>query len=328
MNAEELLEKRRAQDRARQARYYEKNKEKLALKRQELNPVTAPKEAPLTALENVVFIPFLENSELTPHTKKKYIGDTIRLLGLLKEKGLKQAVDNGSIKPLIMESVFSQRTKLQMAAVTLKLLNGTNQKLTPKTFKEFKQFIELLKQSTEPAQNELKNQVVMKWTVYMKAIIAKYGVDSKMGMIVSLYNELPVRDDFQLKIVTKTPADPVENYIVIGDSMRKARVVISKYKTERTYGMINEILTQKLTTQIKKYIQSNKLQGGDYLLGNEQLSGYVIYKNKGILDGGFTAFRHMKITELNDTLTPEAMIQLADKMKHSPLIQKSYIQQL
>jgi hypothetical protein len=56
-----------------------------------------------------------------------------------------------------------------------------------------------------------------------------------------------------------------------------------------------------------------------------------IFVNKNIgVNGAVSMFRQMKITELSNDpkITNEDMIELAGKMKHSPLIQLTYLRNL
>jgi hypothetical protein len=149
-----------------------------------------------------------------------------------------------------------------------------------------------------------------------------------MFVLSSLYDEATLRDDFALKIVERTPKDTSENYIV--DLKTGMTLIINTYKTQEAYGQIKVKLSKKLSKRIKAYMLKNNLQSGDYLFGDNKMSDYVRYHNSKIgVEGGISNYRKMKISEeLSKNLTDEERIELAQKMKHSPMVQLSYVRKL
>ena len=107
-------------------------------------------------------------------------------------------------------------------------------------------------------------------------------------------------------------------------------LIINTYKTQTAYGQIKIKLSKALSNLIKKYIIENKLNINDYLFGDQKLSDYVRYNNSKInVEGGISNFRKMKISEeLSKNISDEEKIILAEKMKHSPLVQLNYIRNL
>jgi hypothetical protein len=85
------------------------------------------------------------------------------------------------------------------------------------------------------------------------------------------------------------------------------------------------------TALINKYIAENNLKVNEsYLFGNSKLSDFVRYNNSKIgVEGGISNYRHMKVTEeLNKEINAEQRVALAEKMKHSPMVQLQYVRQL
>jgi hypothetical protein len=360
MNAEELLEHKREIDRQRQAKFYENKKDEInerkriayQARKDEINAQRQLKYAEKKANEepsdiivskngkalnlvsadnvNMKFINYLQHANYSEHTKLRYVGDMKRIIQLIGERELLPLIKSGELQILIQNSTYSKSTQLGMATTILTALTGLKIKLTKRVYANYQNFVELLKQHVN---NELVDkqdtEIVMKFGDYINQIKTKFGETSKIYLIALLYNELTLRDDFQLQIVDKLPKVLEHNYIVLNNT--RLRVVITKYKTEKKYGVISELLSQSLSTKLKKYIHTTGLVVGDYLFGNEPLSNFILYNNKQIgVNGGVSLFRHMKITELSNdaNISQEDMIKLASKMKHSPLIQLQYLRNL
>jgi hypothetical protein len=149
-----------------------------------------------------------------------------------------------------------------------------------------------------------------------------------MYLIASLYDELTVRDDFQLKIVSNVNdmTDDKANYLLLPKS-GYLKITTNTYKTETKYGVINHTCSKTLSSQIRHYLTNNKLTIGDYLFGNKKLTQFVSSQNPYIgIKGGVSLFRNMKVTdELKTIKTPEQRLALAEKMKHSPVSQLWYL---
>ena len=96
-----------------------------------------------------------------------------------------------------------------------------------------------------------------------------------MGLILkylfsNLYNELTVRDDFQLIIVSliKDATDTDKNYIVV-NKKGLITVIINKFKTSEKFGQIVVKLSVSLSKMIRGYIQREKLEVGNSLFGDK-----------------------------------------------------------
>jgi hypothetical protein len=110
----------------------------------------------------------------------------------------------------------------------------------------------------------------------------------------------------------------------------RLRVVVTHYKTSSKYGIVDALLSPELSSLIKEYIEKKKLKEGDYLFGKKELSNYVSSKNKIIGEtgsGAINLFRKMKLTDEYESknLTKDERVELADKLKHSPIVQLTYL---
>ena len=74
--------------------------------------------------------------------------------------------------------------------------------------------------SNENTQKKQQEETVMSFSDYIDKVKETFGVNSKMFLLANLYKEIPIRDDFILKIVdtikkAETDAEEDVNYIVI-----------------------------------------------------------------------------------------------------------------
>ena len=183
-------------------------------------------------------------------------------------------------------------------------------------------------QSNDDNAEKKENETVLPFKVYLQKAKEKWGVDSKMYLIASIYDELTVRDDFQLKLVSSVNdmTDDNINYLLVPRT-GNVKITINTYKTQARYGVINHSCTKDLTAMIKKYIFNNKIKVGDYLFGNKKLTQFVSSQNPYIgIKGGVSLFRNMKISDEEVIIkSPAERLALADKMRHSPVSQLWYL---
>ena len=144
--------------------------------------------------------------------------------------------------------------------------------------------------------------------------------------IIKMYQDVTVRDDFVLKIVStlKEADDVKENYIIIPRA-GILTIIINNYKKSKKYGQIKVPLTKEMSTSIRTYIAGNNIT--EYLFGKSKLSQFVSKNNKKMgIDTGINAYRHMKVAdELSKQLSAEDKVKLASSMKHTPIIQARYL---
>lgn len=354
MDDSDKLKKIKEQDKLRQAKYYASKKalinERRRLKYQERklekteNSIQEPYQptiqeqvqptiqepTPTADNPNQRFLNNLLKKQLTEHTKKRYLGDMKRIFSLVEKNDIVDLVKQGKMKDVLENSKYATATKRGMMILILQGIRDMKIKVGKKIIQKLEVYIEVLKQQESDANKaKTETEEVLTFNEYLRKINDEYGENSKMFLIGKMYEELTLRDDFQLLIVSKTTRDTNHNYLIL--NKEKIRITINKYKTEKRYGVISVLLSKKLSNLVKRYIQENKLNVGDYLFGDKELSDYINYNNKKVaVNGSISLFRKMKITELyNDPkVRKEEKIELASKMAHSPLIQLTYLRQM
>lgn len=282
---------------------------------------------------NCLLIKKLESLDLNPNTKKKYLADLNRILNLINNEDLLTNIRNLNVLTKIKENnTYANSTKLGLIQVILYMITNFKLIVNKKSVLTLKNNFELLKNTINSEHKEKvadPENKIMSFSDYIDTIKSKFGENSKMYVLTKLYNEATLRDDYVLKIVDTTPKDTNENYIVLLKS--QLVLIVNTYKTQTAYGQIKIKLSKAVSNLIKKYITTNNLKVGDYLFGDQKLSDFVRYNNKKIdVDGGISNYRKMKISEelLTKDLTAEEKITLAEKMKHSPLVQLKYVRNL
>lgn len=352
----EQIDKIREQDRIRQERYYATKKEVINARRRAnyqktkmdstpmqesividnqkpikdpIQALTTRKIAVKSTKKESIFIA-LRELDLVENTKKKYIGDLTRAFTIINNEDIVKSINSQDyIKSLKNNTTFSTNTKQGMTQIILILSTNKIIKINKKPLHDIRIYNDTLKLT---AKGEVKDSQqidkIPSFTCYLDSIKKEYGSNSKMYVLSKLYNEHTLRDDFVLKIKSMTPKDTTENYIVL--LKNNYVVIINSYKTDKKYGQIRVKLTKGLSNIIKLYMEQNKLQENDYLFGSEKLSDYVNYHNNKIgINGGISLFRKMKISEMNSKImTDEERVILAEKMKHSPYIQETYLRQI
>ena len=111
--------------------------------------------------------------------------------------------------------------------------------------------------SVDENQNKKETETVIAFPELLKLVKKKFGINSKEDILIRLYYDYTLRDDFQLKIVEteKEAKDTSENYIVVPTSSRfQLKLIINNYKTEKRYGTINETINHTLGESIRNYI--------------------------------------------------------------------------
>jgi hypothetical protein len=176
---------------------------------------------------------------------------------------------------------------------------------------------------------------VMPYSIYMSKIKAEFGEKSKQFLIASLYNEVTVRDDFQLEIVSSEQEVKSDgtNYVVVPRLLKNnCTVVIQSYKTDKKYGVIKVKTTTVLSKQIREWMETSHLTDGNKLFPNKTLSDFVSTMNKsiGAMTGGINYIRQSKISEVlsKHVMSDEDRILFGRRMGHSPLAQLKYVRSI
>ena len=360
MTDHQIIEKMKLQNRERQKKFYDAHKAEINAKRREMYKMCKEKmkeKEPVVEEPEPVVEPVVETTEKIDYNKKKHLTyEEIRqALSQLEYKSEKtkhkylqdlQRLHKITECPDYMKCfkkpniILNQLENSEYSVNTLKSAIQTIlfviDKLELKKIKKeaFVKAFDIYKvKSLELTAKKQETEKVMPFQDYIDLVKEKYGENSKMFVIAKLYDELTLRDDFTLKIVNSGRDLATDlNYIVIPQRKgiklnTKLRVVINHYKTSGKYGQIDAELSVALSNLIREYAKQNDLKEGDFLFGEKELSNYVSSHNKRMgVKGSITLFRQMKISDEVDKETDaKSRVELADKLKHSPVVQLRYL---
>lgn len=289
--------------RERSKRYYEKNKEKI-------------KQKKILTLDGVRSK--LQEMDLKVNTKKTYMASLKRIETLFPDLRIVPKMTD-----VMDQSSYSTSTKRVMVQALLFLCNKFEIKVTEDLLAEWRHYLNVLKvRGGDELEGKMKD-VVLTWEEYLNKLKNEYGLNSKEYLIASLYREVPVRDDFQLKIVTSLPEDKKTNYVIMKPIVS---IVLNVFKTKDSYGAKTYTLSKELSKRVRDYGRSRDLKVEEYLFGSSKLGTFIAQMNKRIgVDGAINLLRHMSVTELMaSNPTAEQRATLAEQMGHSVGTQVKY----
>lgn len=329
-------DKKAEQNRARVAKFYAKNKEEVNAARRakylasKLDAVPAPAAAAVEAVPaieatNQLLLAKLDTLGLGAATLRSYQYSLNKVFSLIGNEQLIPFLRQGQrLIDIISATDLSTNTKRGLIQICLYIITKYGLKINKKSIDLMTAYFGRLKEEAAKeveAKRESAEDAVISWDEYMRRVREKFGVESQMFAIASLYRELTMRDDFTLKIVAKRPKDVSENYLVL--TKRNLTVVVHNHKTANYYGSAIAKLSIPLSRLLNEYMQRNSLQIGDYLFGTAPLSQTIIRNNKQIgVNGGISMFRHMTVSESRSNPA------LAKKMAHSLRMQEEYRRQV
>lgn len=350
----EQLERIKQQNRARQKAYYERHKIELNKKRREIYAECAKKkhveQHPTPSSPSPTSISKIDFNK----SKKVTYEEVIHALEQIIDKKGSLTIYKDSLKRLlkltncaddilkclknhkkILEAIetsdYSTNTKKTLYQMILKVIDTLHLSITPKVKEQYiKSFNEYKYLSNENTKKKQEEESVIPFDEYIEKVKETFGIHSKMFLLANLYKEIPIRDDFILKIVStmkkaETDEDEDVNYIVI-NKKDDATLIIYNHKTDGKFTEIKEKLSKYLSRLIRDYRQQENIGYGDYLFGKSNLSKYLSDSNKkmGIKGGGVNIIRQMKVSDLSENATASERVALADKMKHGILTQQKY----
>jgi hypothetical protein len=149
-----------------------------------------------------------------------------------------------------------------------------------------------------------------------------------------MYNEVTVRDDFQLLIVSseREITSDTQNYLVVPRIVKNnATFVIQSYKTSQKYGIIKQKVSTVLSKMLRDWINTNNLTNGNLLFQNKTLSDVVSVMNKAVgASSGINYLRHAKISEIlsRQVMSDEDRVMFSRRMAHSPMTSLSYVRSI
>jgi len=248
-----------------------------------------------------------------------------RIMKQFEETDFVKLINSKDLIEKLNSTDFKANTRQTNYTAILKVIHTLDVKLSSAIKKKIVHAFQSSKIKAHEYAAEPKEDVIT-FDEYMKRLEDKFGKESKEFLIASIYKEVPVRDDLQLKIVNsvKEATDQKINYLVLTQSP-KGRIIINHFKTENKHEPADVILTTSLTNKIKKFVNAKNFK--EYLFTDKSLTSFVSKMNKTIgLKGSISLFRHMIVEDfLKTARTPEERVEMAEKMKHSPATQLNYL---
>ena len=176
-------------------------------------------------------------------------------------------------------STNSKKGMYQTIVYLLDHLTGLYEQIPKKIQQIYRDKFEYYKRlSTEEGDERNKTAVAIDWDEYIKAILIHFRKPSKEYLVASIYREMPVRDDLQLKIVTtkEDATDENTNYVIIPkDVKEECEAINNVYKTSKKYGSAEYKFSPEVSKLIRNYVKKNKLKPTHYLFPEKSLSAFV-----------------------------------------------------
>jgi hypothetical protein len=338
MTDEERIEHKRELARKRARKYYEQHKAEVSqIRKDKYHAIveSIPDQVQSTLqppTSNDMLLERLQSMDLKVNTKRTYMSSFHRLVALLDgelipyfKKKARQMVG------IINESDFSTSTKRLLIQVALFMITNMHIVVNKPSLSVMKSYFESLKvQSNDELHEKMLTDEVPTWKEYLDKCKDMFGVESQEYVLASLYQELTLRDDYQLKLVNKMPKTIDTNLLVL--TKTTCTIVVASYKTDSAYGIIKQKLTKRMGDMLRKFISNNEIQEGNYIFGDRKLSPLIAATNKQLGyegSGGVNFYRHISVTEsLSKEPSSEERVKLAEKMKHSVFTQLKYIRKL
>ena len=364
MTPEQKLAHQDNLNRLRQRRFYEKNGDRVRAERmvkyhenkKKQTPEPEPTPEPETEKTEIDKITdFLNKQDLTAGTRKTRIDDTKRFLGKLTSctelieclqdpekilKELKQAKKSNG-------TTYSDNTlKIGIQTILYLIDNYPPLKIITKDIKDkYLEFYEVMKVKNQmKVENEKDTDEVFNFDDMLRKVKKKYKENSVEYLLMSLYNDFTVRDNFSKLIIKDLSVndDPetTKRNIFIYDSQNEDLInpviEISNYKTVSKYGTLKFELKKKtkLRYLILDYIEKKRLKHGDGIFGKSASLNKMVVKILSSIGvdtkNGINALRQSKITtEFNKKkISAKERLELSKRMGHSPVTQVNYLRNL
>lgn len=225
---------------------------------------------------------------------------------------------------------YSINSKKAFVQAILKLCDVLDIPLSAKTKQEYVDAFDALKldssKETEKKIEEGKKEEQLTFDTYLPKVADKFGEDSKEYLTASLYSINGFRDDLQLRLV-RVPDEKQDNQLVIAKMGNPYKIVLSKYKTDKKYGVKTITIPSHVSKLVRTYISKHKLKEGNFLLGPNKLTGFISKFNKELgLPISINTYRQMLVSPVIDEMDSKQRVELAKKMNHSPATSTKYKQ--
>lgn len=266
-----------------------------------------------------------DNIQMAQRTADDYIRNMKRILvdtGCSPDIDLLECLNKGIVLDHILKQYPNPNTRKTYLQVFLYAIDNTP-KLKEQVKNRDRYFKEWEKAKEDATGHQIQKQVegkVERFSTIKKRIEKDFPKNSQEVLLINLYDELTMRNDFgDIIIFDKTPPKSKEdNYLVL----TTGRLIINNFnKTGNKYKPVNIKLSTGLMRKVRKSLKEDP-RG---MLFDDTAK---LFKN---MKTGVNELRHAKISEElegDNIKDPEKRKELYDKMMHSPATQLNYIRQL
>lgn len=266
-----------------------------------------------------------DNIQMAQRTSNDYIRNMKRILvdtGCEPDIDLLDCLNKGIVLDHILKQYPNPNTRKTYLQVFLYAIDNTPE-LKQDVKNRDRYFKEWEKAKEDAAGHQIQKQVegkVERFSAIKKRIEKDFPKNSQEVLLINLYDELTMRNDFgDIIIFDKTPPKSKEdNYLTLSTG----RLIINNFnKTGNKYKPVNI----KLSTALMKKIRKSLKQDPRGMLFDDTAK---LFKN---MKTGVNELRHAKISEELEgegIKDPEKRKELYDKMMHSPATQLNYIRKL
>jgi hypothetical protein len=335
MSDTDKLQQIRSKAVERQKRFYEKNKltilQKKKSDRDQLKIINTPIPEVIIPTEFTLDMCIEVISKIdNDNTRKKYTADIKRIFSLAKlDKFTGTIEEHNIIKKMIESSKYSLSTQRGSIQSVLVFIDLSKILIDAKVKARYALLLDVCKVKTDDQQEERQADTanaVIPYSDYLLLIHDKFDVNSKERLIASLYNEIPVRDDFgSLRLIESFEEDDgIGNFLLRSCE----HIVLNNYKTKNVYDKKVYDLSAELGALLTDYIDACEIT--EFLFPEhikKGLSSFVISMNKKIgLKISINTLRKMKVSEFLDKadINAEDRLIQSRKMGHSVKTQKTY----
>jgi hypothetical protein len=357
------IEERREKGRERAKKHYDKNKQSILLKQkqrrqkltEEYNAILQEKQSniqeqeqpdePIEHIEPIVIhknkdiinldyvIKFIDENVEQKYTKKYYITSSKMLFRITNCDNLNKCLKkykqifNDIDKAERQDGTgnLSLNSKKHLMQTIVFLIDKMGIKLPKETIDFYKNKFEILKEESKQKTNDLTEENIIGYYDYLQLVKNKFGMNSKEYLIVSIYREVIVRDNFDFKIITNKNEDNGKDNFLLLPRSANATIILNNYKTFKKYGKKEIQLSNDINDLVRLYIKNNKVNKNDLLFGKEKLTQDISKMNKQIgIKGGINTTRKIAVSsglKADDSI--ETRVALANKSMHSVNTQQS-----
>ena len=266
-----------------------------------------------------------DNIQMAERTASDYLRNMRRIMtdnGCLPDTDLVSCLNEGKVLKWITDTYKNANTRKTYLQVFLYAIDNTpDLKKQVKNRDAYHKAWEKAKE--EATGRQIQKQVegeVERFSTIKKRIEKQFPKYSQEALLINLYDELTMRNDFgEILIYDKTPPPSKEdNYIVLSTG----KIVINKFnKTDGKYKAVNHKLSSAFMKKARKSLKDDPRA----LLFEDTAK---LFRK---METGVNQLRHAKISEElegDKIKDPEKRRELYEKAKHSPATQLTYIRKL